>query len=157
MDNQCNKGGVQDTIYNLYDEVTLRTDDGDVKGVIIREEDEDGLIVVQTEKPINGKIVNLFSKDCLDGMNTKFESSDFRKAINQVAETDELPKKKNIILEKGCCVGYCVLILAALCFWIVTMNRKCSEDRQKEFIKEYERYIKDSIKNTPEYKDSVRI
>ena len=55
-------------VYNLNDVVTLQTDEGTVRGSIIGEANEDGMIEVYTEVPIGGKKINVFSRDELDGM-----------------------------------------------------------------------------------------
>ena len=55
--------------YNLNDEITLRDEEGNpVRGSITAEENEDGEIEVYTEQPINGKQVQLLSRDELDNM-----------------------------------------------------------------------------------------
>ena len=54
--------------YALNDEVSLKTDDGTVRGLISNEANEDGLIEVYTEKPIGGKKINLFTREQLNSM-----------------------------------------------------------------------------------------
>lgn len=55
--------------YNLNDEITLRDEEGNpVRGSITAEENEDGEIEVYTEQPINGKQVQLLSRNELDNM-----------------------------------------------------------------------------------------
>ena len=55
--------------YNLNDEITLRDEEGNpIRGSITAEENEDGEIEVYTEQPINGKQVQLLSRDKLDNM-----------------------------------------------------------------------------------------
>ena len=54
--------------YSLNDEVTLQTDEGQVRGSITAEANEDGLIEVYTERPIGGKKINLYNRDELDAM-----------------------------------------------------------------------------------------
>lgn len=55
--------------YALNDMVTLRDENGNtVRGSITADENEDGLYEVYTEDPINGKRVNLFTRDDLDAM-----------------------------------------------------------------------------------------
>lgn len=55
-------------VYNINDEVTLQTEEGQVRGSITAEANEDGLIEVWTESPIGGKKINLYNRDQLDGM-----------------------------------------------------------------------------------------
>ena len=55
-------------VYNINDEVTLQTDEGQVRGSITAEANEDGLIEVYTERPIGGKKINLYNRDELDAM-----------------------------------------------------------------------------------------
>lgn len=55
--------------YALNDEVTLRDENGNsVRGSITAEMNEDGLYEVYTESPINGRTVNMFTADELQGM-----------------------------------------------------------------------------------------
>lgn len=55
--------------YALNDEISLQADDGSiVAGKVIAEEDEDGRIQLMTEKPVNGKQVNMFTRDELNGI-----------------------------------------------------------------------------------------
>lgn len=54
--------------YNLNDVLTLRVGDGSVLGSITAEPNADGQYEVYTEEPINGKKVNLFTRDELDSM-----------------------------------------------------------------------------------------
>nr|WP_314759724.1 LPD38 domain-containing protein [uncultured Porphyromonas sp.] len=55
--------------YQLNDQIVVRTPDGgETIGYIQSEEDEDGRIEVWTDSPINGRRVQLFSRDELDGM-----------------------------------------------------------------------------------------
>lgn len=55
--------------YQLNDQIIVRTPDGgETIGYIQAEEDEDGHIEVWTDSPINGRRVQLFSRDELDGM-----------------------------------------------------------------------------------------
>lgn len=55
-------------VYNINDEVTLQTEEGTVRGSITAEANEDGQYEVYTEEPINGKKINLFTRDELDNM-----------------------------------------------------------------------------------------
>ena len=68
----------QEQPYNLNDEITLYDEDGNaVNGTVTNAENEDGLIEVTTDTPINGKVSNLFTKDELDAMAaTDWESPD---------------------------------------------------------------------------------
>ncbi len=53
--------------YSLNTEITLRDEAGNtVRGSITAEKNEDGLYEVQTESPINGRSVNLFTREELD-------------------------------------------------------------------------------------------
>lgn len=53
--------------YNINDELILRDAEGNlIKGSVVSSENEDGLIEVYTENPINGKMVNMFTRDELD-------------------------------------------------------------------------------------------
>ena len=55
--------------YHLNDELTLIDGNGNrVHGRINAERNEDGLYEVETDSPVNGKRVNLFSGEQLDGM-----------------------------------------------------------------------------------------
>lgn len=54
--------------YSLYDDVYLQTEDGEIHGNVIAEENPDGLITIQSEQPIGGRIVNQFTREQLDGM-----------------------------------------------------------------------------------------
>lgn len=54
--------------YSLDDDVYLQTEDGEIHGNVIAEENPDGLITIQSEQPIGGRIVNQFTREQLDGM-----------------------------------------------------------------------------------------
>ena len=54
--------------YSLNDDVYLRTEDGEIHGNVIAEENPDGLITIQSKQPIGGRIVNQFTREQLDGM-----------------------------------------------------------------------------------------
>ncbi|MCI6251095.1 MAG: hypothetical protein MR641_07725 [Bacteroidales bacterium] len=54
--------------YSLNDDVYLQTEDGEIHGNVIAEENPDGLITIQSEQPIGGRIVNQFTREQLDGM-----------------------------------------------------------------------------------------
>lgn len=55
--------------YALNDEITLYNEKGEpVHGVVNAEENEDGLIEVYTDRPINGNRINLYSREELDRM-----------------------------------------------------------------------------------------
>ena len=54
--------------YSLDDDVYLQTEDGVIHGNVIAEENPDGLITIQSEQPIGGRIVNQFTREQLDGM-----------------------------------------------------------------------------------------
>lgn len=54
--------------YYLNDDVYLQTEDGEIHGNVIAEENPDGLITIQSEQPIGGRIVNLFTREQLDSM-----------------------------------------------------------------------------------------
>lgn len=54
--------------YNLDDEVTLDVDGTPVRGSIVSEPNADGQYEVYTELPVNGRKVNLFTRDQLDAM-----------------------------------------------------------------------------------------
>ena len=59
----------QRPVYNLNDEITIRDDAGNlVRGSVTAEKNEDGQIEVYTEFPVNGKKINLFTRDQLDAM-----------------------------------------------------------------------------------------
>lgn len=51
--------------------MVINTNEGGVSGVVISPENEDGLIEVETDAPINGKMVNLFTRDELDELTQK--------------------------------------------------------------------------------------
>ena len=65
--------------YNLDDDLTLQTEDGTVQGTVIAEENGDGLITVQTEQPIGGRVVNLFTREQLDAMTGAAQPADMYK------------------------------------------------------------------------------
>lgn len=54
--------------YSLDDDVYLQTEDGVIHGNVIAEENPDGLITIQSEQPIGGRIVNQFTREQLEGM-----------------------------------------------------------------------------------------
>lgn len=54
--------------YNLNEEITLQAGSEDVRAIVTSEENEDGLIEVESDQPINGRKVNMFSREQLDGM-----------------------------------------------------------------------------------------
>ena len=59
----------QRPVYNLNDHITVRTPDGDVRGQITSNANEDGLYEIYTEQPIQGKArVAQFTRDELDAM-----------------------------------------------------------------------------------------
>lgn len=65
--------------YALNDEITLYNEKGEpVHGVVNAEENEDGLIEVYTDRPINGNRINLYSRKELDRMarNSGIQSSE---------------------------------------------------------------------------------
>lgn len=65
--------------YALNDEITLYNEKGEpVHGVVNAEENEDGLIEVYTDRPINGNRINLYSREELDRMagNSGIQSSE---------------------------------------------------------------------------------
>jgi N12 class adenine-specific DNA methylase len=69
QEQQAEAAEPQRRTYNLNDEITLRDEEGNpVRGSITAEENEDGEIEVYTEQPINGKQVQLLSRDELDNM-----------------------------------------------------------------------------------------
>ena len=60
------------TAYSLNDEVTLTDDGGNaVRGVVTGGINEDGMYEVETESPINGRKVNLFTAEELDRLQAK--------------------------------------------------------------------------------------
>ena len=80
--------------YHLNDQIVVRTPEGvDTVGYIQAEEDEDGRIEVWTDSPINGRRVQLFSRDELDGMlvqhNPAENSSDEETTEEAITEEDE--------------------------------------------------------------------
>ena len=80
--------------YHLNDQIVVRTPEGvDTVGYIQAEEDEDGRIEVWTDSPINGRRVQLFSRDELDGMlvqhNPAENSSDAETTEEAITEEDE--------------------------------------------------------------------
>ena len=78
--------------YQLNDQIVVRTPDGgETIGYIQAEEDEDGRIEVWTDSPINGRRVQLFSRDELDGMIVQHNpaestTSDASEVDGQIAE-----------------------------------------------------------------------
>lgn len=69
QEQQAEAAEPQRRTYNLNDEITLRDEEGNpVRGSITAEENEDGEIEVYTEQPINGKQVQLLSRNELDNM-----------------------------------------------------------------------------------------
>ena len=59
----------QRPVYNLNDHITVRTPDGDVRGQITSNANEDGLYEIYTEHPIQGKArVAQFTREELDAM-----------------------------------------------------------------------------------------
>gem|GEM_PF-5313572 len=70
----------------LNQKLVLHTADGDIGAQIVDESNEDGLITVQTDKAVNGKRVQQFTREQLDGMTR--ETSD-------TAATDDTGKKVN--------------------------------------------------------------
>ena len=88
------------TVYGLNDEVTLQDENGQpVRGSITAEENEDGLVEVYTEKPINGKKVNLFPKDELDGMLLQHNGSEPVQQEEAPTDTENQPENKEDIAE----------------------------------------------------------
>lgn len=77
--------------YALNDEVTLRDGNGNiVRGSITAEMNEDGLYEVYTESPINGRTVNMFTADELQGM-----------LVEHNGEVVEQPQAETEIQEAG--------------------------------------------------------
>jgi len=73
--------------YQLNDQIVVRTPDGgETIGYIQAEEDEDGRIEVWTDSPINGRRVQLFSRDELDGMIVQHNPAD--SAIGDASDVD---------------------------------------------------------------------
>ena len=69
QEQQAEAAEPQRRTYNLNDEITLRDEEGNpVRGSITAEENEDGEIEVYTEQAINGKQVQLLSRNELDNM-----------------------------------------------------------------------------------------
>lgn len=63
--------------YSINDEITLRGEDGlPVRGSVGAEENADGLIEVYTESPVNGKRVNMFTREELDSMLMQYNGED---------------------------------------------------------------------------------
>ena len=81
--------------YSLDDDVYLQTDDGEIHGTIIAEENPDGLITIQSEQPIGGRIVNQFTREQLDSMTgnnagaVQSEPSTVQNDVENVPETTE--------------------------------------------------------------------
>ena len=157
--------------YNLYDEITLRTKDGETRALITREENEDGLIEVQTAKPIDGKIIHLFTREQLDDMSTTSphtKEEDLKGSGNSYMNTKkEVGPKRNTaskIHEKFLSVlssiGCLAIIIVPICFIVIQCSEKRREDNEKHFAQTC-MAIQDSLKkakhiNSPEYLDSVR-
>ncbi len=83
-------------VYELNDEVTLRTPEGGtVRGSISAALNEDGLIEVYTEQPLNGNKVNMFTQDELDNMlaekNGEPVSTNFAENVEGAEELQESP------------------------------------------------------------------
>ncbi|WP_462375800.1 LPD38 domain-containing protein [Segatella buccae] len=73
--------------YSINDEITLRGEDGlPVRGSVGAEENADGLIEVYTESPVNGKRVNMFTREELDSMLMQYNGEDVD-AGGEVGET----------------------------------------------------------------------
>ena len=78
--------------YQLNDQIIMRTPEGgETIGYIQAEEDEDGRIEVWTDSPINGRRVQLFSRDELDDMvvqHTPAETTAPAEATNEAITRD---------------------------------------------------------------------
>lgn len=60
--------------YNLNDEIAIHDENGNiVRGSVTANENEDGQIEVYSESPINGKKVNVFTREELDAINANNE------------------------------------------------------------------------------------
>ena len=79
--------------YDLNDEVTLRDENNiPVRGSITAEENADGKIEVYTEAPVNGKKVNMFTRDELDGMLLEKNGEETPTAENASENVPETPE-----------------------------------------------------------------
>ncbi len=93
--------------YQLNDQIVVRTPDGgETIGYIQAEEDEDGRIEVWTDSPINGRRVQLFSRDELDGMIVQHNpaestTSDASEVDGQIAEEVVAGDHMDAIPEEG--------------------------------------------------------
>ena len=74
--------------YSQNDEVTLVDENGnEVRGSIVSGANEDGLYEVETDRPINGRRVNLFTADELDSMRADASGNSGAENIPTAAET----------------------------------------------------------------------
>lgn len=67
--------GMEDA-YALNTELSFQTENGVVRGSVTNERNADGLIEVWTEEPLNGKKVNLFTEEELNGLLNSTNSQD---------------------------------------------------------------------------------
>ena len=77
--------------YNLNDELTLTDEQGNpMRGSITAEPNEDGQFEVYTERPINGKKVNLLTAEEIDALNAEVPEQNATVANNaRVEQTDD--------------------------------------------------------------------
>lgn len=76
--------GMEDA-YALNTELSFQTENGVVRGSVTNERNADGLIEVWTEEPLNGKKVNLFTEEELNGL----LSSEIKMPIEEVAAENQ--------------------------------------------------------------------
>ena len=93
------------TAYRLNDEVALRTEDGVVNGTIVGEEDADGNITVQVDKPVNGASVFTISRESLDGMNDGLlkkqeEEENAATMSQQSGQEEEVKSEDDVMVER---------------------------------------------------------
>lgn len=162
--------------YSLNNCITLQTPDGEIRGTVTAEEDEDGLIEVQTELPVDGRMVNLFTREHLDAMMIsspstakyiKPQKEDKQPSANNNPE-DKSSFKNRIYAWLGC--GFWIIVACGI-VTLIYFGCKRDHERKLELKREYEHqkdsiaYAEDSIKreheridakiNSKEYKDSV--
>ena len=81
--------------YTINADVVINTNEGGVSGVVISPENEDGLIEVETDVPINGKMVNLFTRDELDELTQKEQGDE--NTSDEVDIENFQPTGKNLL------------------------------------------------------------
>ena len=154
--------------YKLNDEITIQSYKGKIHGVIVGEEDADGLIQVQTDQPINGKVVNTFRRDILDSLVQQGQ----RNVLNEEPRQEPPHKDKS---DFWTCLGCSIIVLIALGWFGYYMYTAIQENKQrvkeKELLAQHKRdsiahvddsiaHVKDSINaiiNSKEYRDSAAL